>query len=267
MAILQNTHAANHGGWNEKAIDYRFLAERLRAMFYLPRLGSFRSPTPAWRPYASGVLRQSVVEWLFWAIVRQTDPAVSFGRSPAQEPLRPAIPAAVQAIQHHWIENQIRYHERNADTMKQVGESMESLAVLLNKSVIGFVALDIVALIITLCHVLPETIEAMIHTVSPWLLFLAAVLPAAVASLNGIRFQAECRRLADRSTVIASVLKATRTSAESLVATLDQARQQPDQDRGAWTLEALGLADSCAREMLQEVAEWSALYTKEVPEP
>jgi len=221
FAILQNTHAANHEGWNEKAIDYRFLAERLRAMFYLPRLGSFRPPTPAWWPYTSGVLRQSVVEWLFWAIVRHTDPAVSLGRSPAQEPLRPVIPDAVQKIQDHWIENQIRYHERNADTMKRMGESLEYFAVLLNASVLFIVILDIVALIITLCPALPETIAAMIHTASPWLLFLAAVLPAAVASLNGIRFQAECRRLEDRSTVMTSFLKATKTSAEALGATLE----------------------------------------------
>ena len=39
--IFRNTHQANHGDWNDKAVDYRYLAERLRSWFYLPRAGSF----------------------------------------------------------------------------------------------------------------------------------------------------------------------------------------------------------------------------------
>ena len=49
--ILQNTDQANHGDWNDKAVDYRYLAERLRTMFYLPRIGSFQPPAAATHHY------------------------------------------------------------------------------------------------------------------------------------------------------------------------------------------------------------------------
>ena len=45
--ITRNTYRANNEHWNDNAIDYRYLAERLRTMFYLPRLGSFQSPAAA----------------------------------------------------------------------------------------------------------------------------------------------------------------------------------------------------------------------------
>ena len=40
-SIFVNTRQANSGDWNDKAVDYRYLAERLRAMLYLSRVGSF----------------------------------------------------------------------------------------------------------------------------------------------------------------------------------------------------------------------------------
>ena len=30
--IARNTRSANHGNWNDRAVDYRYLAERLRAL-------------------------------------------------------------------------------------------------------------------------------------------------------------------------------------------------------------------------------------------
>lgn len=40
--IYVTTHAANKQRWNKRAVDYRYLAERLRAMHYLPQVGSFQ---------------------------------------------------------------------------------------------------------------------------------------------------------------------------------------------------------------------------------
>ena len=90
VSIFRNTHAANHGDWNEMAIDYRYLAERLRAMSYLPRLGSFRSPAPNSPQYASRVQRQRVVDWLFQAIVRHAPPVDD------AKLLRPAVAGALK---------------------------------------------------------------------------------------------------------------------------------------------------------------------------
>jgi hypothetical protein len=42
-----NTPQANSENWNARAVDYRCLAERLRTLHYLPRLGSFQPPEAA----------------------------------------------------------------------------------------------------------------------------------------------------------------------------------------------------------------------------
>ncbi len=73
--IVRNTDEANHGDWNDKAVDYRYLAERLRTMLYLPRLGSFQPPAAAEHHYVARSVRQSAVDWLFDAIVRSISPA------------------------------------------------------------------------------------------------------------------------------------------------------------------------------------------------
>jgi hypothetical protein len=73
--IYRNTHQANHGDWNDKAVDYRYLAERLRTMFYLPRIGSFQPPAAGPPHYVCRVVRQSAVDWLFDAFTRSISPA------------------------------------------------------------------------------------------------------------------------------------------------------------------------------------------------
>lgn len=263
ITILRNTHAANHHDWNDKAIDYRYLAERLRAMFYLPRLASLRPPASGAPRHAARVLRQGVVDWLFQALVRQAPPA---GPGP-NAALRPDLRAAVAAIRDRWIENQIRYHNNNADTMGQMHRRLEGWGSRLNWVVIVAVAIDLLILGLASSPCLPEDWAHRLHAASPWLLFLAAVIPAAVASLNGIRFQSECRRLAERSAAMEKILTVCRKSATELGVALAQAASNPDQDPGAWILEALALAEDCGRLTVDEVAEWSVLYAKEVIEP
>ena len=41
----------------------------------------------------------------------------------------------------------------------------------------------------------------------------------------------------------------------------------PTTDPASWTPEVLRLAESVADVFVQEVAEWSVLYAKEIPEP
>jgi hypothetical protein len=55
-------------------VAYRYLAERLSTLLYLPRLGSFRPPLPEPFQYASRESHQSVIDWLFMAIVRAVPP-------------------------------------------------------------------------------------------------------------------------------------------------------------------------------------------------
>lgn len=127
------------------------------------------------------------------------------------------------------------------------------------------VGVDILPLVLYFAHRLPWA-DQLKHDLAPWLIFLAAVLPAAVASCNGLRFQGETRRLAERSKRLARVLGGRAAAAAALAGRLAQARAQPATDPGAWSLDTLRLAERVAEDCLHEVADWSVLYTKELPE-
>jgi hypothetical protein len=101
------------------------------------------------------------------------------------------------------------------------------------------------------------------HAYAPLLVFLAAVLPAGLASLNGIAFQSECLRIAERSAVMAEVLGECRDECERLEAEMTRARAS-GADPGAWTLEAIELGERCAQLTCDDVAEWSVLYSRDL---
>jgi hypothetical protein len=107
------------------------------------------------------------------------------------------------------------------------------------------------------------------HSYTPALIFLAAVLPAAVASLNSIRFQSECLRIAERSAVMVEMLEGWRAECDVLRTRMRTAREEQGGrtgDPGAWTLEAVELGESCAQMTSDEVAEWSVLYSRDLLE-
>ncbi len=108
------------------------------------------------------------------------------------------------------------------------------------------------------------------HSYTPALVFLAAVLPAAVASLNSIRFQSECLRIAERSAVMVEMLEwvagGVRGAAHTHADVARGSRAAPNDDPGAWTLEAVELGESCAQMTSDEVAEWSVLYSRDLLE-
>jgi len=274
FAIYRNTHNANHGAWNDKAIDWRYLAERLRASFYLPRIGSFQPPAASQPQFASRVLQQSSIDWLLDAIVRSVSPRditeladnrLSEGTVPVRR-LRVQPLDALASIRAGWLDGQIAYHTNNALTMNKMNVALDVLSRVLNLVVIVVVCLDVSILMCDLSGLLPNLIEKL-HHIAPFLVFSTAVLPAAVAGLNGIRFQSECRRLADRSHVMQRLLQRDGQRAKALAESIAQQTQNPDTDLGSWTPDVLRIAEAIAREMVEEVAEWSVVYAKELAEP
>ena len=273
--ILYNTHNANRKESSDRAIDYRYLAERLRTMYYLPRLGSFQPPSAVPPKYASRHVRQSGIDWLFDAIVRSVSPALF---KVASEPPIPGLSVPtlqidvgtqLREIERNWIgevldskatpatagKGQILYHQRNSDTHEHMHKSLEKWVSRFNLTVLALVALDI---LVTVMGWDPH------HAVTVWIIFPAAVLPAAVASLNGLRFQSECQRLTDRSAVMVELLKDRAVQAAAFQARLVEASKHPADALGSYSVEALKLTESVAQELVEEVAEWSVLYSKSV---
>ena len=283
--IYQGTHKAAHGHWNDRAVDYRYLAERLRAMFYLPLTGSFQPPAAAAPQYASRVVRQSAVDWLFDAIVRSVSPAsyarqesfsIEGGKELSVKICQIDPQEGFRTLEDEWLDPQADYHRKNSLTMSRMSGFLETWGVRFNKLVIGIVVLDICIVFAEIFHWVPADWHGFVSGATPWLVFCAAVLPAIVAGLNGIHFQSECQRLAERSAVMANIIEGReRSGGERSRGRLAEVRKwrermtavQGDQDPGAWSLEALHFGEKVANDFVQEVAEWSVLYAKEIVEP
>ncbi len=328
--ISRNTRRANREEWNDRAVNYRYLAERLRGMYYLPRVGSQQPPTAAPPQFASRAVRQSAVDWLFETLVRAISPADLPDAQPRVIPAHNGIgavqvkklfcpePAAVVAtVRDAWVGEQARYHDRNARTMHALDHAVEHATVCLGFTVIFIVALDILILFSELLHWLPDAWEPGTKLATPWLICISAVLPAIMAALNGIRFQSECQRLAERSAVMRIMLAGRQTVvrrpepvsfgskccqkikahlgtawhvlchlcgrppapkaleyaggrwqlADELARRIAVAQCQPASDPGSWSHDALRLTERVATDFVQEAAEWSVLYAKEVSDP
>lgn len=286
--IFRSTHAAIHGEWNDRAVDYRYLSERLRALNYLPLIGSFQPPAAAPAQYASRVVRQSAVDWLFDAIIRSVSPAQfaepleiqRINAAPIQVSVLQVDPAdSLNQIGKFWILSQAAYHRDNASTMHRFSSFLERWGKTLNIAVITAVGIDVLLVIGKLTHLVGKDWHGHAIVAGALLVFVAAVIPAAVAAFNGIRFQSECQRLAERSAVMHTILEGrpdpvTRkrsggrlAEVKSLHSRIHSAKDHPDTDPGSWTLESLHLSEKVANDFVQEVAEWSVLYAKELVEP
>ena len=321
--ISRNTRRANKENWNDRAVDFRYLAERLRGMNYLPLAGSQQPPAAAPPQFASRVVRQSAADWLFDAIVRAVSPgdleaavADNQGELPVKKLLTPQPLRVVENVRDLWIAKQAEYHDRNARTMHGLHHVVENVAFFFSWAVILVVGIDLVLVSCELLHLLSDAWEAKVKVATPWLIFTSAVLPAIVAALGGIRFQSECQRLAERSGVMRVMLAGRNPHVASpevsgwwnklkrkviafcktallvvrhlaacppdpprvalvggrwaLADTLAKriAAQQADESNlGSWSLDALRLTERVATDFVQEAAEWSVLYAKEVSDP
>jgi hypothetical protein len=283
--ILRNTRRAHREDWNDKAVDLRYLAERLRAAAFLAPIGSARPPAAQPPPHAARALRQSAADWLFDAIVRHVPPGAAHAPpatagAAATGTVPPIIRiddntvrAALEGVRDRWLMPQAEYHRSTAATMGRMHRFLGRAGVVLSLAVVACVAFDAILLAAKALHWPPASLLGTAPWLTPVLMLLAAVLPAAVASANAVRFQSECRRLAERSAAMVAVVQGRdgasgrRGEVDRLLARIDQAAADPGTDPRAWSLNALWLIEDIAADFAHEVADWSVLYAKELPEP
>lgn len=207
--ISRNTRQAKNKQWNERAIAYRYLAERLRAMPYLMRLGSNQPPSAAPAQFDFRVARQSSIDWLFDTIVRTTTPLNSFTPEAGQsKPHRVAVQtlSALESIRTDWVKNQVIYHENAVGQMGGMHDATEFLSRKLAITVIVVVVIDLVLILVEIFDGIPRSLEALTVWSALLLVILSAVFPAIIAALGGLRFQSECQRLAERSAVVRVIM-------------------------------------------------------------
>ena len=258
VLILRLADRANRERLAHRAADYRYLSERLRAMIFLPHAGALRSPYNWSLPYTTRVSAQDVIDRLFLSIVRQAAPEEVTPGPRDGVVRRPEAGVALALIRTRWLVGQRLYHERNHATQHAMSRWIEHMSRRLNQTVIAIVIIDLAVAavgVLGFAGQLPPIVTAALDRgAAPMMIALAAVLPAAVASLNGVRFQSECSRLADRSEHMAAQLR--QLEERSSLARLRPLR----------LLDALRLGEDVARSTIDEVAEWSAIYVKDFVE-
>jgi hypothetical protein len=225
----------------EHAADFRHLAELLRPMQWLAKLGTL-VPTVELPPhYAPLDPRQGWTNWLFRALTRG-EPSVASGKRGLIELDHATAKSVVDDALPNWIDKQIGYHAGNAHRMHALENGLENLGKTLLWTVL-------------VCAICATALELRFEK-GPWHILsivlgaLAAALPAFIAALSGIVSQAEAKRLNLRSEAMAALLRDRRAKLEHL---------KPHPLGGdAWeTAQRLrGLAGI----MASETVDWRALY-------
>ncbi len=280
--MAQTIHRANSKRWSERAVDFRYLAERFRSLYFLPAVGSYQ-PVVSAHPHSDARLsRQGPADWFFNACLRSLSPAESamehydVGNGKRVPIIRTNAEAALRAVGDDWLgcvadgatagRGQIGYHEQNADRMHAMHHVLNNATKRLGHWVVWAVGADVVLLFGFLFHLWPDAIYNHVSIVKTSMVVVAVLIPAALAGLNGLRFQSECQRLHERSLVMMDMLQARRKQIEATLAELQVMRANPASDCGSATLEALQVVEAITDDMISEVTEWRMLYTKELPE-
>lgn len=175
--IFKNTKKNHKGQWNERAVDYRYLAERLRTLMYLPAIGSFQPPEAPISQNESLALRQGTSEWLFKAILRSVSPA-QFLENPESNILEINPQEALTFIKEHWLKAQSNHHKNKAKTMKKMTDFFRGYVEKFSIGVIVIVCFDLGILLLEICRYIPHSWATIVYSTSLILLFSATLIPA-----------------------------------------------------------------------------------------
>ncbi|MEZ6026565.1 MAG: hypothetical protein R3E85_10335 [Planctomycetota bacterium] len=174
------------GRWHEKAVDYRTLAEQLRAL----RLGWPLGIGPARPEVRAHTTRESDLS-THWTqhVVREVARRTGLPNVPMNDRYRQTVGASLCGT----VQEQSRYHRDVATQYERLHHRLERGA-----------------LLFAVGAVVPCVLHFVWHDprVTSWLLALAAGLPAVAAALHGIDGQAELERLSKRSSAMAAWLDA-----------------------------------------------------------
>ncbi len=208
--------------WQERWLDYRLIAERLRCLGFLHPLG--RTLTPA-SPFARG-LGVTWVDWYFRRFER------ALGVHGAE--MTPAfVDAAWRQLSDFDIPGQITYHRRAFVRFNILERRMSALAT------VAFFLTGAVALAFALWAYHEGGFAAVEWRAYP--IILLFVLPAAVSAFNGFRADADLVRLVERAAATSTALGRLRRAVRAAT---------PNYDRVAIAAERL------AAIMAGELSEW-----------
>ena len=224
--IVANTRVGHAEAWQQRWLDYRHLAERLRPMRSL-KLLAIASP-----PSASASSRTGNQRWTDWyssAIWRQL--ALPRGRIGESE-----LAALVAVMHDEELAPEIRYHQKNAQRMMHVNRRLHRF---------GSICF-LLTVVLCVSFLLSAALLAGEAAKSSALLFTVATatLPAFGSAAYGLRVQGDFAGSAARSA----------ETADALLEISKELEGCPSLARAA------ALANAAAAVMLVDLAEWRLTY-------
>ncbi|OBX19710.1 hypothetical protein A9995_03845 [Erythrobacter sp. QSSC1-22B] len=194
--LFLNTRAGNKGEWHRRWLQYRYLAESLRPLVYLKRIGLGAPPFRSDEISPSANRTKTNRNWTRWyaaAIWREMSSPIG-GVSEA------GISALTEAVITECFKPQANYHRVNAHRMRHLDHRLHVIGSTLMGLVIGACVLFVIGYFL---------VPSLIADMSIGLVVLTAGLPAAGAAVFGMRGHGEHLLQASRSAETAIALDAS----------------------------------------------------------
>jgi hypothetical protein len=220
--------------WHDRWIQYRYLAEQLRASMYFLVLG--RDWTPKVREAVSHLRYYGAPASWISGMLQQLIRFALLGRPGAPPAPVPAVARAF--IIEGWLAAQQRWHAGNSKAKGSLHRWMRA-------AVVGLFG---VTVLLAVAH-LPGLLSPALHLPGDWITCIAIVLPAWAGAIHGIGKQFAYERIAARSGEMARILAEL---AERAPATTSEGFEDV-------VIEAAVLSGN-------ETFEWTALLKFEPPE-
>jgi hypothetical protein len=246
------------GGWHERWVDYRLLAEYLRQMFFLTPLGPGELSSPHIPAHmAAGDPKTTWMYWHYRAVRRD------FGMIRAKFTAAHLESTRLFITGKDGIEGQAEYHEANAQLCEALDENFV-------RGAKGLFYLAIVAAFLSLLIPHSGNIVQWLLCLPVWVTLptlagvialiagVATVFPAFGAALAGIRSQGEFERVKKRS--------------KAMQYWLEQISKRPEPPPGSeppiLSVELSGIAAKAGQLMVDELLDWRTVFKdRPLPEP
>jgi len=221
VAIILNAHIGTKNEWHRRWLDYRQLAERLRAMRSLKLLGVAAPDPPGTE---TNPVPQRWIDWYagaVWRAIGCPDGAIS----------QPSAAQIAEFVSDQEIAPQVSYHKRNAHQIQLLDERLEKLGTLL---FFATLVVSIATLVGLAWH------ADFVNQYGNWFTLVSAGFPALATAVFGIRFQGDFGGDALRSLATADVLSHIDAELHKYVS----------------LTRAADLTEQAARIMLSDLDEW-----------
>ncbi len=249
VLVALNYSAAVRRRWQDRATDYRLLAEFFRSAAALAPFGRV-PPFPRPGGHTPENPRRTWIAWYFRAVMRDLGPRRGNLRRDAAESAR--------LFRETMLLDQIRYHARTAHKYERLHGRLEWL-------VTGLFATTI---LICVLHAIAGRIFAVaefVHPVEAWLALVLVALPAWAGAAHAIGSQADAKRLhqasgAMRAALMGVFARLSRPFEASTDAELEANIPSADTPVPTPVREATQAIADAVEIMIAEAAEWRIAY-------